>query len=58
MMDICPCKNCNKRKIGCHGECQPYLSWSKQKQEENARIHEQERMASWAHPQKPKRRRR
>lgn len=57
-MDICPCKNCDKRKIGCHGECQLYLSWSKQKQEENARIHEQERMASWAHPDKPVRRRR
>lgn len=58
MIDICPCRDCSKRKVGCHGECQAYLEWSKKKQEENARIHEQERMASWAHPGKPVRRRR
>lgn len=58
MIEVCPCKDCSNRKMGCHGSCAAYLEWSKKKQEENARIHEQERMANWALPQKPVRRRR
>ena len=25
--DICPCKGCNERKIGCHANCEKYNSW-------------------------------
>lgn len=28
MTNISPCKDCQKRAIGCHGECQAYISWT------------------------------
>lgn len=27
---MCPCKDCKKRKIGCHAECKEYKTWRKQ----------------------------
>ena len=27
MSDICPCKNCDIRYIGCHSECAAYNFW-------------------------------
>ena len=23
----CPCKGCLRRKLGCHGFCEPYKEW-------------------------------
>ena len=23
----CPCYKCETRRFGCHGSCEPYLSW-------------------------------
>lgn len=30
---ICPCKDCNKRTITCHSDCEPYLSYAKWKRQ-------------------------
>ena len=27
--DITPCKGCEKRTVGCHGNCKEYLDWTK-----------------------------
>lgn len=27
--DICPCKGCDKRIVGCHAHCEKYNSWKK-----------------------------
>ena len=27
MNDICPCRTCNDRKVGCHQNCSHYISW-------------------------------
>ena len=27
--DVCPCKNCKERKIGCHAICVAYKEWKK-----------------------------
>ena len=29
-----PCKNCTNRKLGCHGSCEAYISFKKEKEEE------------------------
>ena len=26
-MNDAPCRNCESRSVGCHGECQVYLEW-------------------------------
>lgn len=26
-MDICPCKDCERREVGCHGVCGLYNIW-------------------------------
>lgn len=30
MLRECPCKDCKKRHINCHGECQDYKDWSEE----------------------------
>lgn len=25
--DVCPCKDCGRRKIGCHSICNDYIKW-------------------------------
>ena len=27
----CPCMECVRREIGCHGRCQAYMDWKKKK---------------------------
>ena len=27
--DICPCKDCGRRKINCHSICKDYKEWKK-----------------------------
>ena len=29
-----PCWQCTKRRIGCHSECELYISWKKDHEEE------------------------
>ncbi len=33
----CPCRDCEKRKVGCHGTCPEYKEWA----EENDRLRKQ-----------------
>ena len=28
--DVCPCKDCNKRTVECHGNCKEYKDWKKE----------------------------
>ena len=30
----CPCKDCNKRVLGCHSNCDEYISFAKHRKEE------------------------
>jgi len=30
---IAPCLDCKKRKLGCHSDCNDYISWVKEKRE-------------------------
>lgn len=32
-MSPCPCHKCGDRRIGCHGTCEKYLDWKKEKAE-------------------------
>lgn len=27
--DVCPCKDCNEREVGCHAICIAYKDWQK-----------------------------
>lgn len=29
----CPCKGCTERQIGCHGNCEGYINYQKQREE-------------------------
>ena len=26
-MKMCPCKECEERKVGCHAKCEDYKEW-------------------------------
>lgn len=41
MNDGCPCKNCDTRYIGCHGDCFDYINWADEKRQYNDRINQQ-----------------
>lgn len=28
----CPCRTCNDRTIGCHGNCEKYVQWSQEQE--------------------------
>lgn len=32
-----PCKNCDKRYLGCHSQCEDYKEWKIKEQEEHAK---------------------
>lgn len=34
-MNDCPCKDCDRREVGCHGGCEGYKEWAKQNDERN-----------------------
>ena len=55
-----PCRDCvaPKRHPGCHAECEAYLNWKKEWDAQKEKIREQQRMDSWALPEKPIRKRR
>ena len=40
---ICPCKDCLDRTVTCHGVCQRYAEWKK----------EREQVSKWLRDQKP-----
>ena len=31
----CPCKGCDHRKLGCHGNCEQYKAWAEEREEIN-----------------------
>lgn len=31
----CPCKNCDHRKLNCHGACEGYKAWRDEKDKAN-----------------------
>lgn len=35
-----PCRGCNKRYVGCHGECLEYIDWKQSVETEKERINE------------------
>ena len=35
---ITPCHHCKERQPGCHGSCEKYQTWKKNKDEQGARI--------------------
>lgn len=37
----CPCKDCDKRKLGCHGMCKEYQEWKKWNEEKNEKRREE-----------------
>lgn len=39
-MGIAPCKDCERRHPGCHGECPEYGEWKRLHDEEQARRRE------------------
>ena len=34
-MRMVPCKDCQKREVGCHGNCTDYIQWAKEKRDLN-----------------------
>ena len=32
-----PCRNCEERRVGCHAECERYLTWAKARREARER---------------------
>lgn len=41
-VSICPCKNCNDRKVGCHSICDKYIEWTSS----NEKIREKEKITN------------
>ena len=35
----CPCINCDARHIYCHGSCEKYAAWKKQRSEEFQKVY-------------------
>lgn len=31
-----PCKDCDRREVGCHIDCKDYISWCEKRKEEKA----------------------
>ena len=38
MSSATPCKDCDKRYVGCHSTCEDYISFAKKKKKENDAI--------------------
>lgn len=38
-----PCKNCNKRSLGCHATCNDYIKWSEEMQEQREQANKERR---------------
>lgn len=39
----CPCRGCQRREIGCHGKCEEYQTWSREKTKEREELREERR---------------
>lgn len=54
----CPCKDCDKRYIGCHGKCSQYKEWRQNytKQNEDIRHERHQKGIGWLgeHWRKPR----
>jgi len=58
MIEMCPCRDCPDRHIGCHGKCDKYQEWARLNTLEREKRQEAVRIANLSRPEKPKRRRR
>ena len=45
-MKICPCRDCQDRKLGCHSECDKYKDWSEWNQQQRDKLHRQATIAN------------
>lgn len=54
-----PCRECvpPKRHLGCHANCEAYISWKEEWDALKDKERKQKQMDGWARPEKPKRRR-
>ena len=34
---MCPCKDCKRREVGCHGKCEDYKCWKAEVDEQSKR---------------------
>lgn len=61
MIQECTCRDCTKRKVGCHGHCKEYLAWKKAYEKERkriqARIHDEQIYEDDYHTARSRRRR-
>lgn len=46
-MMLSPCKDCERRKIGCHGSCPDYISYKEELDKANAILDEEHRNHYW-----------
>jgi len=46
---INPCRNCNKRHIGCHSKCKEYIDWKAEwdKRKELERKYKEKENLAW-----------
>lgn len=54
----CPCRDCEKRNIGCHSKCSLYKEWAKENEKLRHERYEKTRAEYLSRPGKPVRRRR
>lgn len=54
----CPCRDCDKRTIGCHSKCEQYKEWAKENEKLRTERYERNRAEYLSRPGKPVRRRR
>ena len=54
----CPCRDCEKRNIGCHSKCSLYKEWAKENEKLRKERYEKTRAEYLSRPGKPVRRRR
>lgn len=39
-MKVAPCKDCEKRVVGCHSSCEDFVQWEQEHREEKERLRE------------------
>lgn len=44
-----PCEVCEKRFVGCHGDCDVFKAWSKEQAEQKRKMEEQKRKDRLVH---------
>ena len=44
---ICPCRDCTTREIGCHGNCEEYADWKKDRETGKTKWAETPEFSKW-----------